>query len=226
MTKAILFDLGNTIIKNINIDLRKGFLDLIPELKNNNKYLKYVDELLIKINGRTNIEYPIFDIFKEIELLFNIHFNKDYYEIEYDFYKKACQDELMDNVIEVLSFLKNKGLIIGIVSNSLIHQEILMRRLNEFGILKYFNFVLSSQNTIYRKGDARIFAIAYEKILKINNNIKKDEVLFIGDNLLLDYEASINYGFKSIWFNRTNQETDVLSFNNMEKLNKYLEGII
>ncbi len=200
MVKAILFDLGDTLIKNINIDLEVGLIKLFPTLKDNQEFHQYFLSFIDILKNRQDIEYNINDLFDELFQKFDLHSSNSKEELERKLFQYSCVDEAMDGVYSVLDYLKQKKMIMGVVSNSLFHQKILADKLDSFNLLNYFSFVLSSQDVGFRKGSSLIFEKAYQELLNIDSTINKCDVIFIGDNYKLDYESSMNYGFNAIWF--------------------------
>ena len=57
-----------------------------------------------------------------------------------------------------------------------------------------------------------IFDYAYGRLLKIDNTIKKEEVLFIGNDYYCDVVGSYNAGFIPVWYNENDEKKDDNSF--------------
>ena len=102
------------------------------------------------------------------------------------------EDEvLFKDTIDVLEYLKSKGYKLGIIANQ---KKGLETRLSEFGILKYFDLVIASEEVLLSKPDKEIFNIALSKI-----NSKPQECIMIGDRLDNDIIPASNLGMKTIW---------------------------
>ena len=222
MIKAILFDLGDTVIENTDIDLGKGLRETLGDVIKDPNFAPIINDMITFMNRRSDLEYQIDEFFQRVEN--ECHF-KCPDDIEYQLFKASCQDQLMNGIKDVLEALKAQNYLTGIVSNSLFHQEILKKELEELGVAHYFNFILASANAKYRKSSPIIFDVAYHELLKFNPTLKKEEVLFIGDNLEFDYFAPLNYGFHALWFNRMSDKKDVPSINEMIQLISYLKEI-
>ena len=102
------------------------------------------------------------------------------------------EDEVLyEDTIDVLEYLKSKSYKIGIIANQ---KKGLETRLSEFGILKYFDLVIASEEVLVSKPDKEIFNIALSKI-----NSKPQECIMIGDRLDNDIIPASNLGMKTIW---------------------------
>ena len=87
--------------------------------------------------------------------------------------------------------MKSKGHKLGIIANQ---KKGLETRVSEFGILKYFDLVIASEEDLVSKPDKEIFNIALSKI-----NSKPQECIMIGDRLDNDIIPASKLGMKTIW---------------------------
>ena len=82
---------------------------------------------------------------------------------------------LYNDTVDLLEYLKNKKYKLGIIAN----QEVnLKKRLEAFGILKYFDLVIVSKEVGVSKPDKEIFDISLSKA-----KCKSQECIMIGDRL-------------------------------------------
>ena len=194
MFKVVLFDLGDTLIKNVKIDLKKGLNCLLKDKnineQENQEILYYVYQLLI---NRDKEEYPALKIIEDLNNKYNLGI-KNYNEAEYQLLLDSETSHLNDNVKDVLDYLEEKNIVMGVVSNSIFSSDALSKALEKYNIRSYFKFVVASADVLVRKPYSEIFEYAFNKL----KDVKKEEVIFIGDNYKIDYEGSIAYGFQSI----------------------------
>ena len=102
------------------------------------------------------------------------------------------EDEvLFKDTIDVLEYLKSKGYKLGIIANQ---KKGLEKRLDEFGILKYFELVIASEEVGISKPDKEIFIITISKV-----NCIPQECVMIGDRLDNDIIPAKQIGMKTIW---------------------------
>jgi putative hydrolase of the HAD superfamily len=103
---------------------------------------------------------------------------------------------LLDAAIPaMLQTLQNEGKTMNILSNTaFIKGSSLRGVLNRLGIGQYFAFQAYSDETGYSKPATEMYRYAYDNILKLGD-IKKQEVLHVGDNIVSDYNGALAFGF-------------------------------
>lgn len=104
------------------------------------------------------------------------------YRHEFEQIYGACE-----NVLKKLSS-KYK---LGIIANQ---SEGLQKRLEEFGILKYFSLIVSSWDYQIMKPDKKLFALAVDRA-----NCVASETVMIGDRLDNDIFPAKEVGMKTVW---------------------------
>ena len=103
--------------------------------------------------------------------------------------------ELFDDSISTLERLKNKGYKLIVISN---WGKELNEVLEHFHLTKYFDQIIISGEVGIEKPNKEIFNLAYSKIKTQIKDLKKSEILHIGDNKLDDIQGAQNVGFKSL----------------------------
>ena len=129
------------------------------------------------------------------------------------------QVNLYDDVLPALTEL-SEHVVLGTVSNG-------FADLGAIGISAHFKVSLAAHSFGCAKPDPRIFMAACEEL-----NVKPDQVMVVGDDLLLDVHAAQQVGMKGVWMNRHQvdlQQTrhkqvrpDAIA-NNLHDVIKYLE---
>ena len=99
-------------------------------------------------------------------------------------------EKLYDDADYVLERLSKKYKL-GIIANQ---SDGLKDRLRELGILKYFNYVISSYDYKIQKPDIRLFEIALKEA-----GLKACETAMVGDRLDNDIYPAKRIGMKTIW---------------------------
>ena len=148
--------------------------------------------------------------------------HKDFWQITEDSLDKSInvfkidnsmRDELLDlykvlspfkEVPEVLKCLKNKNYKLAILSNgtpSLLNELVQSNNLNNL-----FDDIFSIEEVGVYKPDSKVYNLPIKKY-----NIKKNEVAFLSANTW-DVSGGGNYGYNSIWVNRSNNIFDSLDF--------------
>jgi 2-haloacid dehalogenase len=148
--------------------------------------------------------------------------HKDFWQITEDSLDKSInvfkidnsmRDELLNlykilspfkEVPEVLKSLKNKNYKLAILSNgtpSLLNELVQSNNLNDL-----FDDIFSIEEVGVYKPDSKVYDLPIKKY-----NIKKNEVAFLSANTW-DVSGGGNYGYNSIWVNRSNNIFDSLDF--------------
>ncbi|XP_076825645.1 haloacid dehalogenase-like hydrolase domain-containing protein 3 [Clavelina lepadiformis] len=108
---------------------------------------------------------------------------------------------VIDGALPLLRFLKHdcSDVLMGIISNN---DDRVEGALNDTGLLKYIDFVITSHNCGFEKPDHRIFVHALKQSRKIAKprltSITLPEMLHIGDNFEKDYLGAKNAGCKAL----------------------------
>ncbi len=188
MLKAVFFDFGHTLTREVNISKKIGVflkpynLDwkkFYPYWKNF-YFLRSVEKiandkemflLLEKVLGRRNIPFrKIRDI-----IIFESHI-------------------IPEENIKIIKEIK-KGYKVGLITN-FIH-EWLEKILKTKGIYDLFDLILVSSKIGVRKPNAEIFYIALKSFL-----IKPNEAVFVSDDFCSDLICAKGCGIKTIWLNK------------------------
>lgn len=232
MIKAVLMDVGQTIVNNRIVNLDNGIKAVYDLDKSNNKisYDEYyrVYNSLKKLTfyevRKINSEVDIKVFLKTLNEITNLKVDLDIEELEYYFQSNVIVEELIDNVVDLLKYFKERNIVVIAVSNSCMGSKAIARELAEFGVLEYISEVISSCDILVRKPRKEIFDFAVGKIRKIDNTIKQNEIAFIGNDFMVDVVGASNANLVPIWFNEKNEkaEYDNLSYFNV---NNYLDLI-
>ncbi|MEM2102565.1 MAG: HAD family hydrolase [Candidatus Bathyarchaeia archaeon] len=209
--KAVLFDLGDTLIKTpcIITNFQKilsahGILhtqeEILTAYEESEKILSMelmktmFDEFWIK---RNNLFLEKLGIFGRIDLA----------RIIAEEWWDHADVSLYPDVNETLSELKRRGLKTGIITNGL--QSDLAKLLTKTGLnTKAFDVIITVDPIGLMKPEKEIFHRALEKIQVLPN-----EALFVGDTLEYDYEGAKKAGLKALVIDRDNKINE-----NVEKI--------
>ncbi len=97
----------------------------------------------------------------------------------------ANQSHIESNLPETLKLLSDRGLKLGILSNSFVHASALESHLKELGLLEFLPVRMFSYDFDYRKPDVRLFQEAIRRL-----EVRPQEVLFVGDRIDVDVRGS------------------------------------
>lgn len=219
--KAVLFDLGGTLIKTAEIPrIYKRILKahgimisaekIAKAHRENEKSVDIVEgqakhgrDFWLKWNSR---------ILENLGIEENIEFlARKIDELWWD-----CADlELYPDVIPTLRRLKAKGIITGIVTNGL--ESDYERILQKLRLTNSFEVVVGVDSCGKGKPNREIFECALDRL-----GVRPDEAIFVGDSIRYDYEGAENAGLKPLLIDRERKETRAKSLGDLTEVLRYL----
>ena len=214
--KAALFDLGSTLIEFENHDWpalgKMGIINAYPFMKEKfpqmlelnefgPTFYQYLRDILDQ--RENNSEIALTDscamIFERMGLQISDGTIEKFINIYYQ--PVADQITLIPGAAEILEKLKDAGKTIGLVSNSIFPEKYHLGEMEQFGLLKYFDFTIFSSGVGIRKPGKEIFDMALKKA-----DVAASQAIFIGDRFDADIIGAKNAGIVSVWKYRENRE--------------------
>ena len=196
--KVIGFDLWNTLIYNKNKKIWKDFKNFIT-----NKLGKSYLELLFRKNitiEQISHDIAVYSSKRDVKT-----FTK-YIKIRKKNMKKYKD---FDITYELKQNYK-----IGIISNTTCITKQIIKETQWFN---HFDFIFLSCDLNILKPDKKIF----QQIFEIYKYLKKEEMLFIGDNYKIDYLGAKDFGIKALLLdrrNKTNMKEKIKTLYSLRKL--------
>jgi putative hydrolase of the HAD superfamily len=211
--KGIFFDAGNTLLsvypsvgsiyaevasiygldlttEAIEQSFRKLWNETAPLVTNEGHRLNYDKE-------RDWWKYLVREVFRDH--LASMDFDQFFDHLYQRFAEADCW-RLYEDVLAVLSELKERRLKLAIVSN---WDSRLPALCEQLGISSFFEAVIVSSIVGYEKPHPNIFQIALEL-----TGLAAEEVIYIGDDPFLDYQAARKIGIHSLHLDRANRFPD------------------
>ncbi len=108
------------------------------------------------------------------------------------------------DVITVLKSLHNRKYKIGLLTAGTTTSY--TETLKQFDMLKYFDFIAGEDTTNIPKPNPAAYSYVINKA-----GCKSEEILFVGDNLINDYEGPRKSGMKAILIDRENEHPEIES---------------
>ena len=108
----------------------------------------------------------------------------------------AREKELIPGAIELLKFLRDRGVKIGCLSNGF--KEVQFRKIRNAGLEPWIDLVVLSDDIDVNKPDVRIFQYAMERA----GDKAPYHHLMIGDNPQTDIAGAVSAGWRSVWYHR------------------------
>lgn len=211
-TKAILFDIGDTIVRprrsfnsviieefasisrttnvmNYDLYLSKVFKNdpINPELTwcNDHSIDAALEKRYLKAFGNESVEYA--SVAK--------------YLTEY-IRKPDAWDVMHNDTISILSKLK-KHYYLGVISNWGTNLEVILEHLN---IRNFFDILVCSAEVGVAKPNIEIFKLALNRLIELDHSITSSNVVFVGDNFQQDIIPAQSIGFQPIYLNENKIE--------------------
>lgn len=212
MIKGIIFDLWGTLVDNgVYSPLRQSYKIVRTELEFSDFVVKLEQSIMTK-KFKTlkdafeqlcdELEAGPKDIV--VEKLIGV------------WNSNAIMAKLYPETIKVLEDLKNKGIKLALVSNSInITTEQVLERLQ---FKKYFDVIALSYDVKVLKTSPKM----YDYIIK-EFGLERHEVLMVGDSMQTDVSGAIIASIKPILVDRRNLRVFKDKVDNLEQLNKFIK---
>jgi putative hydrolase of the HAD superfamily len=127
------------------------------------------------------------------------HRFEDYFTELFTHFSKAESWALYPETQETLATLKQRGLILQVISN---FDSRVMGILEGLGVASWFDSVVLSSQVGYAKPAPEIFHSA----LRLHH-LKAREAMYVGDSLINDALAASQAGLRAVWLNRSGGAT-------------------
>jgi putative hydrolase of the HAD superfamily len=202
--EAILFDLWGTLIHSDSFDPGRGNEAILrnadnPHAVTLDRIQAFGGKVVSALESREDqsaLEFTQASLLRIIEDSFDLRFRKPLLDMEWEFWQAALAVRLIEGVPKLLPLVAEKGIRMGVVSNSSFAAATLERELDRQGILHHFDFVISSADYGVRKPDPIIFEVALRRL-----GIDASRTWFAGDNVGYDVIGAHSAGIYPIAFN-------------------------
>lgn len=190
--KAVLFDLDNTLIDFMKMKKEacksaiKCMIGAGFKMKKRKGYEKLM-ECYFRVGLDSNIAFTKFleeQLGKLDEKILQAGI-KGYQNTKPDYLKPYPY------VLETLEMLKSLGMKLGIVTDA--PREKALQRLKAMNIIKYFDIIITIDDTGFGKKDLIPLELAIKKL-----NLLPEEILFVGDSLRRDIEPAKKIGMETL----------------------------
>ena len=207
--RAILFDLGQTLVNFSNIHKTTIFrqstrlsYDFLTKLNQPaGKYSVYCWRNLFALRVKmlrswlTGNDFNAMALLKKLAEKTGVRLSEENWKnFVWLWYKPLSELASVEpDIIQTLSALKQKGIKLAVVSNTFIHSSAMNKHLAQLGILDLFDFTCYSYQLDFRKPDPRIFTATAEMIGE-----KVEDIMFVGDRLDNDVNPAVKVGMTAV----------------------------
>lgn len=221
--KVILFDLFGTLLQterfdyNIVLDLiaehlseaRERIYDLASEYRSG--YMSDRD----KTNRETSFAHQLKFYETKTGKQFGTHA-----DFEWEAFICCRTDRVSDGAVDTLSYFKERGYKMAVLSNSIFSALTLKKYLDSFNLSEFFEVVISSADIGYRKPSERAFAATLEML-----GVKASwEIYFVGNKIDKDCEGAEAAGLTPILIADSPSTEVMLALPNLESLKEVFES--
>jgi putative hydrolase of the HAD superfamily len=204
--KAIIFDLGDTLILTDQWNYDKCLIKLLESLQHNNVIvsISFEEFRYVYFEVRRQMYVESEQSLREVDFCkriaetlrkFGCNFSHESQTVTYAvevFFEAFIEDVRMEAYVPpLLKRLKEKYKL-GLVSNFAYSQGF-WKILQRFNLTRFFDVVVVSGELGLRKPHPRIFEEALKKL-----DVKAAEAVFVGDSLKADIDGARNMGLKTI----------------------------
>ena len=207
--KHFSFDLWLTLIKSNpqfkqkrNL-LFKDFFEIDSSMEKVSKVVRYYDVLCNNVNEKVGLNFNTFEIYCLILNALNVdnfclEKLKEFYVETETLFMEFKPNLIHQNTDKLFKEIKEEKKTISILSNTGFIKGLTLRKLLSYYELdEYLSFQIYSDETGFSKPNNEMFKLVYERVSFLNE-IKKQEILHIGDNETADYQGAINFGFNAL----------------------------
>ena len=199
MPKAILFDLGNTVMEERSYNLVAGFNAISNSFSTDISF----DELKrsISLGQQDNCEFNLVD-WIEHQLVKSDRSEAE--KLELVFWNNVVSLLPISGVQLVLGFLNKNNIKLAAISNAIFSSNCLIEELKRHNLNQYFEFVISSADHRIRKPHPLLFKEALASL-----DVQRNDVWFIGDRWDADIIGASSVGIVPVWFGGDLQDYDI-----------------
>ena len=192
--EAVLFDVGETLLKFGRLDRKRLFAEAVER---SYRFLTQHQQPVGSFGAYRffyswGLKLRVFkswltgNDFDSLQLLRNYGRTKGFTlsdeqweQLNWQWYRGLAEiARIDDGAPEALAQLREKGLRLGLLSNTFIHKCSLERHLRQKGLLEYLPVRLYTYDYPWRKPDKRIFEAAAEKI-----GVPCSNIIYVGDRI-------------------------------------------
>ncbi len=199
MLKAVIFDLDNTLYQYD--ECHETATKKVYEYFSNYKDISYSEYLKKLTQAKDEVKTPLKSTaashnrllyFQKLLEMFNIK-SIDKADKMYEIYWDSFIDKmtLRKNCLELLEYLKYHNIKVAICSD--LTTYIQYKKIRKLNIIEYIDYIVTSEEVGVEKPNFKMFSQTLNKL-----SVKKDECLYIGDDLKKDIEGAKNFGIEAL----------------------------
>lgn len=210
--RAILFDLGDTILGNLQFDPVAGNAHLLGFAEQTSfsaaevrAAAQELDDLITPLRQATILEFTAESFNRLLFERLGIALSISYVQAAYEFWHASVTFTPEPDIDEVLRYLTTAGIRRGVVSNTPFSGAVLEAELAKHNLGGAFEFLLSSADYGIRKPHPLLFEIGLARL-----GLEAEAVWCVGDTLEADIVGAKSVGLCAVWYNRRRKSREVI----------------
>jgi putative hydrolase of the HAD superfamily len=207
--RAVLFDLGDTLLDFGRVSTTRAFM---LGARATHAFLKeqgqpvapfawYALRNLVRLRWRyllsdlTGRDFDSLELLRAVGIKTGVNLSQAQWEqFAWLWYEPlGCCARVEDDLKGTLSALRDRGLKLGIVSNTFVNRASLERQLRDLGLLDFFPVQLYSYEFHVRKPSPELFRVAAREI-----DVPAENILFVGDRIDNDILPAMGVGMQAV----------------------------
>lgn len=202
--KMIIFDYGNTLIFEKELNLKRAYTQLYAFISKNpdkisvDEFYKKGNETFDRIKTRAlenDIEIHQHIFYNAFFQNLNLEFELPYVELERIFWEALAPCMPMPNIENLLLYLEKQDIRSAVISNISFSEQAVRNRINTYLPKNNFEFIIASSEYGFRKPEKILFEIALKKA-----RLNASDVWYCGDNKRADIIGAVSAGIKPVLF--------------------------
>lgn len=231
MSKIYIFDLYDTVLKDVSFDFQRGMrylYDLHFAAYCTWEEFQEFEDTFYHLYEKRKIDHSEVSLMRD-EVLpmfekFAIEPPEDLDGLEFSIMDHMQENMLLEEVRETLQELAAWGTPMYILSNAVFSAKSARRYLEKFQIGGYFEKIYSSADYGVRKPGRAFFDLAVREILARHPECTKEDIFYVGNDYIADVTGGRLAGLYPVWYNVNHlSDNDDLNPREIDDFRKLLE---
>jgi putative hydrolase of the HAD superfamily len=203
--QGFLFDYGGTLVEEVGFDARAGNEWLLSRASHRPANVG-IDDLLQRARritrevsdrrDETRVETPWPTMTRLIHDFLGIRFDLPMADLEMGFWQASVRTRPMPGVLPALERFRERGIRLGVVSNTSFSESIIRYELDKHGLADQLDVVVVSSEYAVRKPDPLLLDTAAARL-----GVIPQRIWFVGDRLDTDIAGAKAAEMTAVWFN-------------------------
>jgi putative hydrolase of the HAD superfamily len=214
--RALLFDFGETLVKEVSYDNRAATELLLTHAVNRpaslslDTILERADRITKEVAARRDqsaVETPWPALTRLTYDLYGIEFDQPVEDLELPFWNATAVTAPMPGVADALTEFERDGLPMGVISNSAFRSDVIRAEIDKHSLGRFMSVMIASAEYAVRKPNPLLFEIGAARL-----GVPAKDIWYIGDRRDTDIAGARSAGMTSVLYgasSRSGPEPDI-----------------